>query len=131
MVRHLRDTGRRGRIINISSVHEELPFPNFASYCASKGGVRMLARTLAVELGRLGITVNNIAPGAIETPINSRLLRDEHKLQQLLAQIPVGRIGQPADVAGVATFLASDESEYVTGATFTVDGGLTWFYQEQ
>jgi len=131
MVRHLRDTGRRGRIVNISSVHEELPFPNFAAYCASKGGLRMLARTLSVELGALGITINNIAPGAIETPINMALLHDQQKLTSLLSQIPLGRLGQPSDVASLATFLASDESAYVTGTTFTIDGGLTWFYQEQ
>jgi glucose 1-dehydrogenase len=130
-VQYLRQAGRRGRVINISSVHEELPFPNFAAYCASKGGLRMLARTLAVELGPLGITINNIAPGAIETPINTALLNNEQKLKALLSQIPLGRLGQPADVAALAAFLASDEASYVTGATFTVDGGLTWFYQEQ
>jgi glucose 1-dehydrogenase len=131
MVRHLRAAGRGGRIVNISSVHEELPFPNFAAYCASKGGLKMLTRTLAVELGPLGITINNIAPGAIETPINRSLLDDRQKLTSLLAQIPLGRLGQPQDVAGLAAFLASDDAAYVTGTTFTVDGGLTWFYQEQ
>jgi glucose 1-dehydrogenase len=131
MVRHLRDTRRPGKIINISSIHEELPFPNFASYCASKGGVRMLTRTLAVELRGLGITINAIAPGAIETDINKQLLRDKTKLNALLAQIPLGRLGQPADVAGVAAFLASADADYVTGATYFVDGGLTWNYREQ
>jgi glucose 1-dehydrogenase len=131
MVRHLRDTGRTGRIVNISSVHEDLPFPNFAAYCASKGGLRMLTRNLAVELGPLGIAVNNIAPGAIETPINTNLLRDPAKLNALLTQIPSGRLGQPDDVAGLAVFLASDEASYVTGATFFVDGGLSVHYQEQ
>jgi glucose 1-dehydrogenase len=131
MVRHLRATSRTGRIINISSVHEEIPFPNFAAYCASKGGLKMLTRNLAVELGPLGITVNAIAPGAIETPINRNLLQDEVKLRSLLGQIPLGRLGQPEDVAGLAVFLASDEAAYVTGSTYFVDGGLTWFYQEQ
>jgi glucose 1-dehydrogenase len=131
MVNHLRATGRGGRIINISSVHEDLPFPNFAPYCASKGGVRMLTRTLAVELGPLGITVNGIAPGAIETPINTKLLNDPVKLRSLISQIPLARLGQPGDVAGIAAYLASDEASYVTGATYFVDGGLTWFYQEQ
>lgn len=76
MVRHLKATQRTGRIINISSVHEDLPFPNFTAYCVSKGGLKMLTRNLAVELGPLGITINNVAPGAIETPINTKLLND-------------------------------------------------------
>jgi glucose 1-dehydrogenase len=122
---------RPGKIINISSVHEDLAFPNFAAYCASKGGLRMLARTLAVELGPLGITINNIAPGAIETPINTKLLNDPAKLAALTRQIPLGRLGKPGDVAGLAVFLASSDSDYVTGSTYFVDGGLTVFYQEQ
>ena len=130
-VNKLRADGRGGKVINISSVHEELPFPNFASYCASKGGLKMLTRNLAVELGPLGITINSIAPGAIETPINAKLLSDPQKVAALTAQIPLGRIGKTDDVASLAVFLASAESDYATGATFTVDGGLTWFYQEQ
>lgn len=130
-VRHLRSTNRQGRIVNISSVHEELPFPNFAAYCASKGALRMLTRTLSVELGPLGITINNIAPGAIETPINTALLNDPQKLRSLISQIPLQRLGQPSDVAGLAAFLASPDAAYVTGSTFTIDGGLTWFYEEQ
>lgn len=130
-VNHLRQTERRGKIINISSVHEELPFPNFTAYCASKGGIKMLTRNLAVELGPLGININNIAPGAIETPINTRLLNDPKKLNALLGQIPLKRLGQPEDVAGLAVFLASEDADYVTGSTFYVDGGLTWNYQEQ
>jgi glucose 1-dehydrogenase len=122
---------RPGKIVNISSVHEDLAFPNFAAYCASKGGVRMLTRTLAVELGPLGITINSIAPGAIETPINSELLHDPVKLQSLIRQIPLGRIGHTDDVAGLAVFLASPDSDYMTGATFLIDGGLTVFYHEQ
>ena len=121
---------RPGKIINISSVHEELAFPNFAPYCASKGGVRMLTRTLAVELGPHGITINSIAPGAIETPMNASLLKDPVKLQSLVGRIPLGRLGTPSDVCGLAVFLASSDSDYVTGATYLVDGGLTVFYQE-
>ncbi len=131
LTRHLRTMGRPGRIINISSVHEDMAFPNFAAYCASKGALRMLTRTLAVELGPLGITINNIAPGAIETPINTALLNDPVKLRSLLKQIPLGRLGQPGDVAGVAVFLASEDASYVTGSTFVVDGGLSVFYEEQ
>ena len=130
-VQHCRAAGRPGKIINISSVHEELAFPNFAAYCASKGGVRMLTRTLAVELGPLGITINSIAPGAIETPINTKLLNDPVKLQSLKRQIPLGRLGKPADVAGLAVYLASADSDYVTGTTYLIDGGLTVFYHEQ
>jgi glucose 1-dehydrogenase len=130
-VQHCRAAGRPGRIVNISSVHEDLAFPNFAAYCAAKGGLRMLARTLAVELGPLGIAINNIAPGAIETPINASLLNDPAKLRSLTGQIPLGRLGRPDDVAGVAVFLASAEAAYVTGSTYVVDGGLTVFYEEQ
>ena len=91
----------------------------------------MMTRNLAVELGPHGITINNIAPGAIETPINTKLLNDPVKLNSLLAQIPLGRLGQPEDVAGLAAFLASEDADYVTGSTFFVDGGLTWHYEEQ
>lgn len=131
MVQHLMETKRPGKVINISSVHEELPFPNLATYCASKGGLRMLTRDLAVELGRFGITINAIAPGAIETAINTKLLNDPVKLPALLQQIPLGRLGQPDDIAGVAAFLASVDADYVTGSTYFVDGGLTWHYEEQ
>jgi glucose 1-dehydrogenase len=130
-VRHLRETGRPGKVINVSSVHEELPFPHFASYCASKGGVKMLTRTLAVELAPLGVTLNSIAPGAFVTPINAALLEDKAKLAAVLQQIPLRRLGQPEEVAGLAAFLASAEADYVTGTTYVMDGGLTWNYQEQ
>jgi glucose 1-dehydrogenase len=131
MVRHLMETKRPGKIINISSVHEELPFPHFASYCASKGALKMLARDLAIELAPFGITVNNIAPGAIETPINTKLLNDPAKLNELLDKIPLRRLGKPEDVAGMAAFLASSDADYVTGTTFFIDGGLLWNYHEQ
>jgi glucose 1-dehydrogenase len=120
-----------GKVINISSVHEELPFPHFASYCASKGGVKMLTRNLSIELAPLGITINSIAPGAIETPINKNLLNDPAKLGALLENIPLKRLGTAEDVASMAVFLASEESNYATGTSFFVDGGLTWNYQEQ
>jgi glucose 1-dehydrogenase len=130
-VKHLLDTKRPGKIINISSVHEDLPFPNFTAYCASKGGMKMFARNLAVELGAMGININNVAPGAIETPINTKLLNNPEKLGALLQNIPLGRLGQPQDVASLVTFLASAEADYITGSTFVVDGGLLWNYQEQ
>jgi glucose 1-dehydrogenase len=130
-VKHRMQAKAGGKVVNISSVHEELPFPHFTSYCASKGGVKMLTRNLSIELAPLGITINNIAPGAIETPINTKLLNDPVKLNALLGNIPLKRLGKPDDVASMAAFLASSESDYVTGATFFVDGGLTWNYQEQ
>jgi glucose 1-dehydrogenase len=120
-----------GRVINISSVHEDMVFPNFASYCAAKGGMRMLMRDLAVELGPVGITVNDVAPGAINTPINASLLADKPKLDALLNNIPLGRLGTPEEVAALVAFLASDEAAYVTGSTYVLDGGLMRNYKEQ
>lgn len=131
VVKHFRETNNPGRIINISSVHEELPFPHFTAYCASKGGVKMITRNLAVELGSMGITINNVAPGAIATPINHNLLNNPEQLKKVTQNIPLRRLGEPEDVAGIVAFLASDEAKYITGATFYVDGGLLWNYQEQ
>ena len=130
-VRRLLNAKRAGRIVNISSVHEDMAFPGFTTYCCSKGGVRMFMHNLAVELGPLGITVNNVAPGAIVTPINKALLSDKAKLDDLLPKIPLGRLGTTDDVAGIVAFLASDDASYVTGATFVVDGGLMRSYHEQ
>ena len=130
-VRRLRAAGKPGRIINISSVHENMAFPGFSTYCCSKGGMRMLMRDLAVELGPLGITCNNVAPGAIITPINKSLLDNKPKLNALLANIPLNRLGEPKDVASVVSFLASEEASYVNGSTFVVDGGLMRNYHEQ
>jgi glucose 1-dehydrogenase len=130
-VRRLRDAKKPGRIVNISSVHEDMVFPGFATYCCSKGGMRMLMRDLSVELGPLGITINNVAPGAIVTPINKTLLEDKPKLNALLANIPLGRMGSVDDVAGLVAFLASDDASYVTGSTYVVDGGLMRNYREQ
>jgi len=116
--------GKGGRIINISSVHEDLPMPCNAAYCATKGGVRMLMRTIAVELAPHKITVNNIAPGAVDTPIDAATEADPVKYAALLHEIPLGRMGQPAEIGGLAVFLASDAAAYVTGSTYVIDGGL-------
>jgi glucose 1-dehydrogenase len=131
MVQHLRQSKQPGKIVNISSVHEELPFPGFSSYCMSKGGVRMLTRNLAVELGPLGITINTIAPGAVGTAINANLLKNPQQLDALLGKTPLGRLGKPEEIAGLAAFLASADADYITGATYFIDGGLTWNYEEQ
>jgi glucose 1-dehydrogenase len=130
-VKWLRDAKKPGRVINISSVHEDMVFPHFPSYCAAKGGLRMLMRDLAVELGPLGITVNNVAPGAIITPINKSLLEDKSKLDPLLKNIPLGRMGTSEEVAGLVAWLASEEAAYVTGSTYFIDGGLMRNYHEQ
>jgi glucose 1-dehydrogenase len=115
---------RGGRIINISSVHEDLAMPNNSAYCASKGGIRMFMRTLALELAEYRITVNDIAPGAIATRINRDVRRDAEDRSELLDEIPLRRIGDPDEVAGLACYLASNAAAYVTGATFVIDGGL-------
>ncbi len=116
--------GQGGRIINISSVHEDLPMPTNSAYCAAKGGLRMLTRTIAVELAKNNITVNNVGPGAIYTPIDADIESKPELEKALMSEIPLNRWGQPADVAAVVVFLASDEAAYVTGSTYFVDGGM-------
>jgi glucose 1-dehydrogenase len=117
--------GQGGKLIFISSIHEDVPFPQYAPYCASKGGERMLMRNLALELAPHKINVNNIAPGAIATPINQKVLDDPVASKKAIEPIPLARFGKPEEVASLALFLASSESEYVTGSTYYVDGGLT------
>jgi glucose 1-dehydrogenase len=117
--------GEGGKLIFISSVHEDIPFSEYTAYCASKGAVRMMMRNLAMELAPYKINVNNIAPGAIATPINQAVLDDPTAMKMAVSEIPWGRFGRPEEVASVAVFLASDEAEYVTGSTYYVDGGLT------
>ena len=116
--------GTGGRIINISSIHEDLPMITNAPYCASKGGLRMLMRTIAVELAPHNITVNNIGPGAIYTPIDKDVQSDPKLNDQLMAEIPLRRWGKPEEVAQLALFLASDQASYITGSTHFIDGGM-------
>jgi glucose 1-dehydrogenase len=122
--RRMVQQGGGGRIINISSVHEDLPMPTNAPYCATKGALRMLTRTIAVELAPHKITVNNIGPGAIFTPIDADVEANPQMEAALMAEIPLGRWGKPEEVAGLAVFLASDDAAYITGATYFIDGGM-------
>ncbi|MFL5591631.1 MAG: SDR family oxidoreductase [Ktedonobacteraceae bacterium] len=116
-----------GRIINISSIHEDIAMPQNAPYCCAKGGLRMMTRTICQELAPYNITVNNIAPGAIHTPIDADVEADPEKMNALLAEIPLHRMGQPDEVAKLALYLASDAAAYVTGSTYVIDGGLAVF----
>ena len=116
---------KRGVIINISSVHAFLPWVGYSHYCASKGGLEMLMKTMALELAGRGVRINNVAPGAISTPINSSWLHDAAKVRRELKRIPLHRIGRPEEVASAVRFLASDEASYVTGTTLIIDGGRT------
>lgn len=113
-----------GKIINISSVHDTEPLRERAIYSISKGGMFMMTKSLALELAEENICVNSISPGAILTDMNRRSLEDSTKRERMISQIPLRRIGSPEDIVGAAIFLASSESDYVTGATLYVDGGL-------
>jgi len=116
---------RGGRIINISSVHEELTMPTNAPYCAAKGGLRMLMRTIAVELAPYNITVNNVCPGAVDTPMDEKLKADPKAYNALLNEIPLHRMARPEEIASMCAYLASEEASYITGASFVIDGGMT------
>jgi glucose 1-dehydrogenase len=117
--------GGGGLILTISSTHEDWPMPGNIAYCVSKGGAKMLTCTAGVELGSLGIRFVNIAPGAVSTPINAVTASNPVLLKQLSEAIPLGRIAQPAEIADVVVFLASDKAGYLNAATVTVDGGLS------
>jgi len=116
--------GRGGRIINITSVHEDWPMPGNTAYCLSKGGMRMLTRTAGVELAPHGITVTGVGPGAVDTPINAQTTADTGKLQKLEAAIPIGRLAKPEEIGSVVAFLAGGDASYLTATTVFADGGI-------
>jgi glucose 1-dehydrogenase len=116
--------GSGGRIINITSVHEDWPMPGNAAYCLSKGGMRMLTRTAGVTLGPHGVTVVGVGPGAIATPINVETMNDPEKMATLDAAIPLGRMAQPEEIGSVVAFLAGDGASYLTATTIFADGGI-------
>lgn len=116
--------GNGGRIINISSVHEDWPMPGNTPYCCSKGGMRMLTRTAGVELAEHGITVVGVGPGAVATAINKQTMDDPDKMKKLDSAIPIGRMARPEEIADLVAWLASDQASYVTATTYFVDGGI-------
>jgi glucose 1-dehydrogenase len=117
----------RGVIVNMSSVHEFIPWPGFAHYCASKGGLKLLMQTAARELAPAGVRVVNIAPGAVVTPINRFVLDDANARRAVEEEIPLGRMAQPEEIAAAVAWVASDEAGYVTGTTIVVDGGMSTY----
>jgi glucose 1-dehydrogenase len=118
---------RKGVVVNMSSVHEFIPWPGFAHYCASKGGMKLLTQTVAREWAPLGIRVLGVAPGAIATPINDFVLDDAEARHRVEAEIPLGRFGQPEEIAAAVAWAASDQAGYVTGTTLVVDGGMSTY----
>lgn len=116
--------GGGGRIINITSVHEDWPMPGNIAYCLSKGGMRMLTRTAGVELARHNILVVGVGPGAVATPINLVTMKDPKLMQALDSAIPLGRMAKPEEIASVVAFLASDAASYITATTIFADGGI-------
>lgn len=126
-IRHFLAEGKAGVIINVSSVHQLIPKPDYLGYSVSKGGMQNLTRTLALEYAGRGIRVNGIGPGATVTPINRAWIDDPVKREQVESHIPMARAGTADEMGGVACFLASDDAAYITGQTIFVDGGLTLF----
>jgi glucose 1-dehydrogenase len=116
--------GGGGRIINITSVHEDWPMPGNTAYCLSKGGMRMLTRTAGVELGPHGILVVGVGPGAVETPINLSTMNDPDKMKTLDTAIPLGRMAKSSEIGNVVAFLAGDGASYLTATTVFADGGI-------
>jgi glucose 1-dehydrogenase len=125
--RTMRDRKTPGAIVNISSVHEQIAWERFSHYCASKGGMKLFAQSIAKELAPLGIRVVNVAPGAIDTPINKSVLENAQESATVLAEVPLGRWGHVGDIARAVAWLASEQASYVTGATLFVDGGMTLY----
>ncbi|UOB20134.1 glucose 1-dehydrogenase [Macrococcus armenti] len=117
----------KGLIINVTSVHEIIPWPHYAHYCASKGGVKLLTQSLALEYARVQIRVNNIAPGSVNTPINAKNFKTEQDKKDADLFVPLGYVAEPEEIANVAAFLASKESKYITGQTIVADGGLSLY----
>ena len=126
-IKHFLETDTPGVVVNISSVHQQIPKPNYLGYSVSKGGMMNLTRTLALEYAAQGIRVNAIGPGATVTPINRAWVDDPVKSAQVTSHIPMPRAGTSDEMAGVVCFLASDDAAYITGQTIFVDGGLTLF----
>jgi glucose 1-dehydrogenase len=127
-VRRLPSEAPKGAaIVNVTSVHEVIPWPNFSHYCATKGGLKLFGQTVARELGPRGVRVIGVGPGAILTPINRQLIEDPEKRREQEEQIPLGRLGEPEEIAAAIAWLASEEAEYVTGSTLFVDGGMTLY----
>ena len=126
-IRHFLAERKPGVIVNISSVHQIIPKPNYLGYSTSKGGMQNLTRTLALEYAAQGVRVNGVGPGATVTPINRAWIDDPDKRKQVEEHIPMKRAGDADEMAGVTCFLASDEAAYITGQTIFVDGGLTLF----
>jgi glucose 1-dehydrogenase len=126
-IRHFLAEEKGGSIVNISSVHQLIPKPNYLGYSTSKGGMQNLTRTLALEYASRGIRVNGVGPGATVTPINRAWIEDPEKRAQVEEHIPMQRAGEADEMAGVTAFLASDDAAYITGQTIFVDGGLTLY----
>ncbi|MBZ5753853.1 MULTISPECIES: glucose-1-dehydrogenase [Metabacillus] len=124
---YMLDHDIKGSIINMSSVHQKIPWPHFVHYAASKGGVKLMTETLALEFAPHGIRVNCIAPGAIDTPINKEKFDDPELKKGVVELIPMGYIGKPEEIAACAVWLASSEASYVTGLTLFADGGMTQY----
>ena len=123
-IRHRKQQGGGGKILNVTSVHDEQPRAGAVDYDCSKGALRNLTRTLVLEVSEMGMTVNNIAPGMVLTPFNQQAIDDPEFLEEQVQSIPLKRAAQPEEIGRLAVFLASSDGDYVTGATYVMDGGL-------